>query len=96
MTISDDTHATLRQMQAKVHVTLFNLLQTAWGISLMKVSLAQRYRGGRDHFRDGMPTVAGSAGLSGGFTSMLPVRIKVEPGMTFGDLARQVSSSIPA
>ena len=34
--------------------------------------------------------VAGSAGLSGGFTSILPVRIKVEPGMTFGDLARQV------
>ena len=95
LTISDDTHATLRQMQTKLHVTLFNLLQTAWGISLMKVmQRSDIVVGATISGRD--VNVAGSAGLSGGFTSILPVRIKVEPGMTFGDLARQVQQRFNA
>lgn len=89
LTIPDNTHAALRKMQSKARVTLFNLLQTAWAVSLQKVM-------GRDDIVVGAAIsgrdmgVAGSAGLSGGFTSMLPVRVKSEPGMTFGDLARRV------
>ena len=91
--INDDTYQALMRMQSKARVTLFNLLQTAWGVSLLKVMrrsdiVVGVVISGRDM------NVADSAVLSGGFSSVLPVRIKAAPDMTFGDLARQVQERL--
>ncbi len=79
----------LKNAQKRYKVTLYNLLQAAWGVTLNRIT-------GRSDILFGAITsgrdieVMQSMMIPGGFVRALPVRIRVEDTMTFGEVVERV------
>lgn len=84
--LSSETDKAVRAASRRYKTTLFNLLQAAWGVTLYRIT------GRRDMIFGAITSGRESEILQrytipGGFVRFLPVRVQIQPGMTFGELA---------
>ena len=89
--LSDETEKAIRKAQSRYKTTLFNLLQTAWGVTLYRITgLRDIVFGSIASGRES--EILQQSVIPGGFIRFIPVRVQPLPGMTFGELVSQVQS----
>ncbi len=91
----EDTQKALEGGEKRYKVTLYNLLQAAWGVMLNRIT-------GRSDILFGAITSGRDAAalqsmmIPGGFIRVVPVRVHVEDGMTYGETAKKVQQDFAA
>ena len=93
--ISKEMEEALRSAQKRYKVTFYNLMQAAWGVTLNRITgrsdiLFGAITSGRD------AQILQSMMIPGGFVRVLPVRIRLEDSMTFGEVVRNVQRDFAA